>query len=177
MNIYVKRLFAQANENATQDRGNRIAVGNMNKITLKGVLTGLPGWMILGMMSVWLIPFCIRDLMKHPLVAYWDSHLLYAILFGTAIAVMLTLNGLQFGTGWRRHSVWLQVLSICGGYALAMFISLAIILTFDSARVLRYYGGDAGGSVGLLIVPSVIAYSVIGAVVAGIAAIVRISRR
>jgi hypothetical protein len=149
----------------------------MNKITLKGVLAGLPGWIILGMTSVWLIPFCIRDLMKHPLVAYWDSHLLYAVLFGTAIAAMLTLNGLQLVTDWRRHAVWLQVLSICGGYALAMFISLAIILTLDSARVLHYYGGDAGGSVGLLIVPSVIAYSVIGAVVAGIAAIVRIARR
>ncbi|GEM_PF-934783 len=149
----------------------------MNKITPKSVLAGLPGWIILGMTSVWLLPFCIRDLMKHSLVADWDSHLLYAVLFGTAIVAMLTLNGLQLLTDWRRHGVWLQVLSICGGYALAMFISLVIILTLDSARVLHYYGGDAGGSVGLLIVPSVIAYSVIGAVVAGIAAIVRFARR
>ena len=150
----------------------------MNKITLKGVLVGLPGWVILGMAGVWLIPFCVGDLMEHPLVAYWDSHLLYAVLFGTAILAMLTLNGLHLVTDvWRRHGVWLQVLGICGGYALAMFISLAIILALDSARVLHYYGGDAGGSVGLLIMPSVIAYSVIGAVVASIAVIMRIPRR
>jgi hypothetical protein len=58
-----------------------------------------------------------------------------------------------------------------------MFISLAIILPLDWARVLHYYGGDAGGSVGLLIVPSVIAYSIVGAVVAAISLIVRIARR
>ncbi|MEI8289307.1 MAG: hypothetical protein WCH99_07525 [Verrucomicrobiota bacterium] len=145
----------------------------MNKITLKGVLVGLPGWVVLGMTSVWLMPFCIRDLIKHPLAAYWDSHLLYAVLFGTAILAMLTLNYLQLVTDpWRRHGIWLQVLSICGSYALTMFISLAIILTLDSARVLHYYGGDASGSVGLLIMPSVIAYSAIGALVASIAAIV-----
>jgi hypothetical protein len=112
--------------------------------------------------------------MQYPLVAYWDSHLLYAILFGAAILTMLAMNSLHLVTAfWNKPGVWVRVVSICGGYAFTMFVSLILILSLDSARVLHYYGGDAGGSAGLLIVPSVVFYSVFGVVIGGIAAIVR----
>jgi hypothetical protein len=32
---------------------------------------------------------------KFPLVANWDSHILYAIFFGAAFLVMITLNGFE----------------------------------------------------------------------------------
>ena len=55
-----------------------------------------------------------------------------------------------------------------------MCLSLMIILTLDSARMLSYYGGDAGGSPGLLIVPSAIVYVILGTVVAGTSLIVKL---
>lgn len=58
-----------------------------------------------------------------------------------------------------------------------MFVSLAVIVALDSARVLHYYGGDAGGSPGLLIVPSVVGYGILAAAVAGVSLIVRLDER
>lgn len=133
---------------------------------------------VFGMMAVWLAPFCARDLMEYPVLSHWDSHILYAVLLAAAILGVFALNSLELATGfWSRPGIWLRVLGICGGYALVVAVSLAAILTLDSAGVLHYYEGDAGGSPGLLIVPSVIAYCVLGVAVGGIAVFVRIARR
>jgi hypothetical protein len=145
---------------------------------IKRVQTEAPGWIVFGMLAVWLAPLWVRDLIEYPIVSHWNSHLLYAVLFGMALLGVLALNSLELATGfWSRSGIWLRVLGICGGYASMMTVSLVTILTLDSARVLHYYGGDAGGSPGLLIVPSVIAYCVLGVVLAGVAALLRIARR
>jgi hypothetical protein len=103
---------------------------------------------------------------KFPLIAYWNSHILYAILFGAASLALVTLNGFESTTGfWSRAGTWVRFLCVCGGYALTMIASLVAILSLDSARLLHYYGGDAGGSPSLFIIPTVIIYSFIGVIV------------
>ena len=142
------------------------------------ILSGWPGWTVFAMAGVWVLPFCIRDLAKHPLLRFWDSHLSYAVLIGVPLLAMLTLNALDLRTRFFRRSPGpLRVVALCGAYALTMLVSLALVLGLDSARMLHYYGGDAGGSVGLLIVPSVLAYGVVGAVVSAVWLIVGRARR
>jgi hypothetical protein len=76
----------------------------MTSSKLKKVLLGLPGGIVFGMAGVWLIPFCIRDLLEHSLLAYWDSHLLYAVLIGMALLAMLTLNAMDLVTHFFSRS-------------------------------------------------------------------------
>jgi len=150
----------------------------MSTSKFANVLMGMPGWIVFVMTAVWWTPFCIRDVMEHPTVAYWDSHLLYAVLLGMGVLSMLTVNSLQSATGfWSRAGVLLRILSIVAAYALTMFVSLVVLLGLDSTRVLHYYGGDAGGSAGLLIIPSVIVYSVVGGALGAIVVVVRLARR
>jgi hypothetical protein len=150
----------------------------MDTSKFRRVLTGMPGWIVFAMVAVWLTPFWVRDLAESPFLKYWDSHLLYVVIFSVMVLAMLALNGFVTATGlWDRMGIALRVLTVWSGYTLAMLINLVVLITLDSVRVLHYFGGDAGGSPGLLIVPSVVLYATVGAVVAGIAVAQRTSRR
>ena len=153
-----------------------LLIGDHKMITWKfgNFFKATPGWLVFGMTAIWLAPFCIRDMTQFPLIDYWNSHILYAILFGAAILAMITLNGFESATGfWSRAGTWARFFYVCGGYALAMIASLVAILSLDSARILHYYGGDSGGSPGLLIIPTVLIYSFIGVTIS----IVKSARR
>jgi hypothetical protein len=91
---------------------------------------------------------------------------------------MLALNAVEAATHFvGRLPVWLKIVVLCGTYSFACFLSLVGIMWLDKARVLRYFGGDAGGSVGLLIVPSVVAYCGLGVLASAVAFLVRVTRR
>jgi hypothetical protein len=139
---------------------------------IKRFLFGAPGWIVFGMTALWLTPFCIRDVRWCP--ACWDSHLLYVVIYGVSLFTVFGLNSLELITGfWSRSRLLKRVLVAWVGYTFAMFTSFVIILSLDSARKLRFYGGDAGGSSGLFIWPSVILYGIIGLAVCGVAAFIR----
>ncbi len=137
-------------------------------------LAAVPGWIVLGMTTVWLAPFCITYLIFFPLLEYWNSHLLYGILFGVSILAMLILNSLELASGyWGRSGSTKKIIIVCGSYALTMLISLIVILSLDAAHVLKYYKGDAGGSPGMFILPSIIFYCAIGILLIGFSSIMK----
>ena len=63
----------------------------------------------------------------------------------------------------EQTSFWGKYLMIMSAYTAQMILILISVLLLDSARVLKYYGGDAGGSVGLLYFPSIVIYWFTGA--------------
>jgi len=137
---------------------------------LRKVFLGVPGLIVLGMTSIWLLPFWVRDLLHYPLIKYWNSHLLYAILLGTTILTMLVFNILQsVRDSWNQSGIMIRILSICSGYTIAMIIGFIFMLYLSSVRVLDYFGGDPEGSISMAIIPSVILYWVIGIVIGYIA--------
>lgn len=145
-----------------------------NANNLKSILAVAPGWIVFGMTAVWLGPFCIVHLIRFPLYEYWNSHLLYGILFGVSILCMFILNRLELANGyWARSGSSKKTLIICGGYALTMLTGLTVILLLDTMRVMGYYKGDASGSPGMLILPSIVFYCVVGIIFIGFSSIIR----
>jgi hypothetical protein len=49
-------------------------------------------------------------------------------------------------------------------YSIMMISFITIILVLDQYRLIGYFGGDAGGSVGLLCFPSIIGYLVLSVI-------------
>jgi len=137
------------------------------------VLKGLPGWIVFGMGAVWFIPLGGAHLLRYPLVAYWDSHLLYMVLLAAAFLVLLGMNALDLATDfWRRAALWLRILILCGGYAFMTACNLTVLLTLDAVGILHYYGGDPEGSAGMLLMPSAFLWLILGGVSSGLAFIV-----
>jgi len=103
---------------------------------------------------------------------------LYGILFGVSILAMLILNSLESASGyWGRSGSTKKIIIVCGSYSLTMLVGLTALLMLDAVRIVGYYKGDAGGSPGMLVLPSVIFYWVIGLVCIGFSFIMRRSRR
>ena len=150
----------------------------MNTNKPRRFLAAVPGWIVFGMTAIWLAPFGIIHLIQFPLREYWNSHLLYGILFGVSILAMLILNSLESASGyWGRSGSTKKIIIVCGSYSLTMLVGLTALLMLDAVRIVGYYKGDAGGSPGMLVLPSVIFYWVIGLVCIGFSFITRRSRR
>jgi hypothetical protein len=79
----------------------------------------------------------------------------------------LLLNSWNQSTGfWSNYGVWKKYFLLVGMYSLAAILTVISIMALDSIGLARYFGGDAGGSFGLLFFPSMIFYIVIGVPVA-----------
>jgi hypothetical protein len=125
-------------------------------------------------MGCWIIPFFIAALISYPMTEHVYSYIPFFIAFlvlGTSGYVLGSLNS-RFDF-WTRYGMWKRCCVLVGMYTLAVGLILVLVVTLDSYRLVTYFGGDAGGSFGLLLLPSIIIYLALGGVFATITTIIK----
>jgi len=121
----------------------------------------VPGWLLVGMFALWLVPFLLHDLDGHPVALYWRSFQVYADLFLLSLVGMLTLNLLQIVSKfWSRPGVWLKVIGLCGGYWLILILFFSIQSV--AFRSFEYFGCDVEGSFLMTAMPVAFGYILLG---------------
>jgi hypothetical protein len=118
-------------------------------------------------MASWVVPFFIIGLIRYSLFDYFTSFIPFFVTFVIYGITGLLLNSWNQSTGfWSNYGVWKRYFLLVGMYSLAAILTVISIMALDSIGLARYFGGDAGGSFGLLFFPSMIFYIVIGVPVA-----------
>ncbi|OPX97443.1 MAG: hypothetical protein A4E60_03263 [Syntrophorhabdus sp. PtaB.Bin047] len=136
------------------------------------------GALLLCMTLWWVFPAFVLALITHPIQLHPRSHLLYvAVLFLSAVsAIVLSIIDRRWNL-WHRAGYWVRYALLCGAYLLETVIVIAVLLALDSLRLLAYFGGDAEGSIGMLLIPSAIIYLMAGAAAGAIRELTKRSGR
>lgn len=124
-----------------------------------------PG-LYLFLMGWWIIPFFVIELASHPVNKYFSSYVPFFIAFvvlGASGYVLGLLNG-SFGF-WTRYNVWKRFGLLVGVYALSVILIVVLVIILDAYHLVAYFGGDAGGSFGLLFIPSIVVNIVLGMII------------
>ena len=130
-------------------------------------------WLLL-MALWWVIPFFVIHLLARPFLPSLNSHLFYVVLILVALGAAAVVSAVDGKRDlWRRSGYWGKYGFLCGAYAVQGILALVIVVTLDSLGLIGYYGGDAAGSIGMLIVPSILAYFVLGGITGGVLALVK----
>jgi len=127
-----------------------------------------PG-LYLVLMGWWILVFLGIDLARYPIHGFLLSYVPYfvALILFMVFAVFLTFLDFKFNW-WERMRHWGRFLLLIGSYAITTIAILVIVITLDSWRLIQYFGGDAGGSFGLLFVPSILVYFICGAILSAV---------
>ena len=126
----------------------------------------------------WVIPFFVRDLLAYSFIPYFTSHLLYLVTIAISIVCAITLGFIDGKKDlWNRYEFWGKYLIVIGAYAAQIILIFFVIIFLGSNRLLKYYGGDPEGSVGMLFFPSIVFYLVIGGVLGIIAKAIKWIRK
>jgi hypothetical protein len=140
-------------------------------------MLGKPGRYLLIMTFWWMALFLLVALARfspgHGPLSY--------VTFLVAVAVTGLLSAfcgrLENRRGyWRRSGFAKRYFLLNGWYVLNVGLILAVTLTLDHFRLVGYFNGDPEGSFGMLYLPSVLVYLVLGLIL-GLARQVRKTRQ
>ncbi|HRR40076.1 MAG TPA: hypothetical protein P5244_02470 [Syntrophales bacterium] len=124
-----------------------------------------PALLLLAMSLWWVLPMFAIHLLLYPFTEYFSSHLLYLIVIGIAL---LTAAGASIMNvmipRWEYACPWERYYWLAAAYTVQMIVTLIIALILDAYHLIRYYGGDAAGSIGMLFIPSVLFYFIVGVI-------------
>jgi hypothetical protein len=113
----------------------------------------------------WVMPFFISDLIAHPLFSHFHSHLLYLIVILVSVVFAYLLGVIDARRKlWERSAYWGKYILLCGAYAAQMIVILVLVLSLDEYRLIGYFGRDPESSVGMLFIPSIAVYVLLGAI-------------
>lgn len=127
---------------------------------------GSSGKYLIIMTYWWIVPFFIIGLISFPLRQYIDSYYPFFIAFIITIIIGFICGALEGRYDyWHRSGYWKKYFIINGIYLLNIIFILIITLILDCFHFIKYFGGDAAGSFGMLYIPSVIFYLLFGLIV------------
>ena len=107
-----------------------------------------PGIFIFIMTAIWALPFAVRTVAAEPLE--FNSHLYHVAFFGIPAITSVILNlSKKIMEIWSRNGIWSRIFIICCGYGASAIITVLIVMDWG------FYGGDAGGSYALFLLPSI----------------------
>jgi hypothetical protein len=140
-------------------------------------MPGKPGRYLLIMTFWWMAPFLLVALANFS-PEHWP---LSYTPFLVAVAVTLLLSALcnqleKRHRYWRRSGFAKRYFLLNGWYLLNVALILALTLSLDSVHLVGFFGGDPEGSFGMLYIPSVLFYLVLGLIL-GLARQVRKARQ
>jgi len=125
-----------------------------------------PGTFVV-LMAAWVVPFFIIGLIRYSIFDYFTSFIPFFVAFIIYGLIGFLLNRWNQSTEfWPNFGVWKRYFLLIGMYSLAAILTVILIMVLDSIGLARYFGGDAGGSFGLLFFPSIIFFTIIGVPVA-----------
>jgi len=126
------------------------------------------------LMTCWIVPFFFVYLFSYPVWNYFSSYLPFFISFivVAVYAYFLSFLNLKFSF-WERYGHWKRFFVLIAAYAVTIISILTIIVILDDKGLIKYFGGDAGGSFGLLFVPSIIFYFIFGILFSTIITVMR----
>jgi hypothetical protein len=124
---------------------------------------GKSGKYLLLMTYWWILPFLVISLSEFPLWANLPSYYTYFIPF-IITGIFSFLCGLvETQTDWwSRAGFWKRYLALNGLYISNIFLIIFVTITLHNYRMLRYFGGDAEGSFGLLYPYTIVFYLLVG---------------
>jgi hypothetical protein len=139
-------------------------------------MLGKPGRYLLIMTFWWIAPFLLVALARFS-PARWP---LSYVPFLVAVAVTMLLSALcgrleNRRGSWRRAGFAKRYFLLNGWYALNVGLILTVTLSLDYFHLAGYFTGDPEGSFGMLYLPSVLVYLVLGLIL-GLARQVRKTR-
>ena len=124
---------------------------------------GKSGNYLLLMISWWLVPFLVLDLLSFPLWQNLPSYYPVFLPFIITGVFSLGCGRVEAKTGcWSRAGFWKKYLVLNGLYLLDVLVILILSISLHNHLRLRYFGGDAAGGFGWLYPYSVILYLVAG---------------
>lgn len=130
------------------------------------------GVILMGMTLWWNVPLFVVYLPTYSFRTHLRSYLLYLVVIGVALVFARVLSALDANMGWwNRCGYWGKYALLCGAYAVEMAAILVVLLLLDAYHILAYFGGDAGGSVGMFFLPSILVYLLAGALLGVVRAI------
>jgi hypothetical protein len=126
-------------------------------------MLGKPGRYLMMMTYWWVMPFLIIALGRFPPGKHQASYYPFAVALAIPALLGVICNRLENRYGyWRRSGFWKRYFLLNGWYALNVGLILGVTLTLDYFHLVRYFGGDPEGSFGMLYLPSVLGYLVLG---------------
>ncbi|MDP3182131.1 MAG: hypothetical protein Q8M54_04855 [Desulfobaccales bacterium] len=109
------------------------------------------------------MPFFIIALSSFSLFSHIDSYYPFFIAFIITVILSYLMGLLEKRTGyWDRSGYWGKYIILNGLYILNIALILVMTLSLDYFRLIKYFGGDAAGSFGMLYIPSVMFYLLLG---------------
>lgn len=113
----------------------------------------------------WSIPAFVIQLQHYPFNKYQSSYLIYHVIFGVTLAYGALLIKDKKAKKWEELSVRQKFFWLSSRYAINIGLMLLSVGVLSHFHLLEYFGGDGGGSIGMLFVPSVLAYFLPGLLV------------
>ena len=124
---------------------------------------GKSGKYLLLMTYWWILPFLVISLSQFPLLENLPSYDTYFIPFIITGIFSLICGLVERQTDWwSRAGFWKRYFALNGLYILNISLIIAVTITLHDYRLLRYFGGDAEGSFGLLYPYTIVFYLVAG---------------
>ena len=113
----------------------------------------------------WIFVFFAICLFSYPITRYLTSYIPFFVAFAVTPMFSLFLNLADSAfTFWRRIGYWGKFATLMGSYALTIIAIVIITLVLSSHGMIGYFGGDPEGSFGMLYIPSIVFYGVVGTV-------------
>jgi hypothetical protein len=126
-------------------------------------MPGKPGRYLLIMTFWWMAPFLVVALANFSPEHWPRSYVPFLVAVAVTLLLSALCNRLEKRHGsWQRSGCWTRYFLLNAWYALNMVLILTITLSLDSFRLVGYFGGDPEGSFGMLCLPSVLFYLVVG---------------
>lgn len=115
---------------------------------------------------VWVLPFFLINLFRYNIFDYIKSYYLYFLVFLVALLAGLVSNLIESKFKiWKRFRYWGKYLLLGIIYTCNIFIILFLYMLLAYFIDFEYFGGCPGGSFGMLFIPSIFAYFIIGFIV------------
>jgi|WetSurMetagenome_2_1015567.scaffolds.fasta_scaffold767032_1 hypothetical protein len=126
-------------------------------------MLGKPGRYLLIMTFWWIAPFLLVALSRFSPARWPRSYVPFLMAVTVTLLLSALCGWLENRQGsWRRSGFGKKYFLLIAWYALNVALILALTLSLDHFHLVGYFGGDPEGSFGMLYLPSVLVYLVLG---------------
>jgi hypothetical protein len=113
----------------------------------------------------WAVPAFFIQLQNYQFNKYLSSYIIYYVIFGITLVYGVLLTKDKKAQKWKELSIRQKFFWLCSRYAINIALMLLCVGVLSHFHLLDYFGSDPEGSIGMLFVPSALAYFLPGLLV------------